>query len=61
MPEPTEVNWEVDVKRRVTSIEVDVKNLTATLHGEMEPIKSGIITKEDFDKIKNVVQKLLEA
>jgi uroporphyrinogen-III decarboxylase len=60
MPE-TGVDWEVSVKKRITRIEVDAKNLNVVLYGEMEPIKSGVITKADFDKIKAVVQKILEA
>lgn len=59
MPE-TGVDWEVSVKKRITRIEVDAKNLNVTLYGEMEPIESGVITKADFDTIKKVVQKILE-
>lgn len=61
MPEPKGVDWEVSVKKRITRIEVDAKTLYVTLYGEMEPIKSGKITETDFEKIKVVVKKVLEA
>lgn len=65
MPEPVVkgVDWEVSVKRRITEININAENLEVVLSTNDPPevIKQGKITEADFENIKNIVKKVLEA
>lgn len=51
--------WEIDLKAELARIEIIPESLSVNFWSEREIVKSGKITEQEFETIKNILNKIL--
>lgn len=52
-------DWEVNIPKQIDKIEIDIVALDVKFWSKNEIIKKGKITEQEFETIKNILNKIL--